>query len=91
MEYKDLLEVIGAKLADSELGYCQQNSPGFPQFNNKSGLEYYDWEQKTATPKLESLGYTNVRFSNGEADSFGPLTRIVEATKDGKRTYFIYG
>ena len=88
---KDLLSVIGNELADRELGYCQQNSPSFPQFNNKSGKEWYDWEKQTAEPKLLELGYKITRWYTGDGDSFGPLTRVVVVEKDGKREEFIYG
>jgi len=72
----DLLEVIGEGAADE------------PDFCSPS---YWKWEDETATPLLEKLGYANIRFSMGECDSFGPLTRIVTAEKDGIRCRFIYG
>lgn len=72
----DLLEVIGEDAADK------------PDFCSRS---YWKWEDETATPLLEKLGYANIRFSMGECDSFGPLTRIVTAEKDGIRYRFIYG
>jgi len=75
-ETLDLLDVIGAAAA-GEPDFCSQS--------------YWKWEDETATPLLEKLGYANIRFSMGECDSFGPLTRIVTADKDGIPYRFIYG
>ena len=75
-EMLDLLEVIGAGAADE------------PDFCSRS---YWKWEDETATPLLEKLGYANIQFSMGECDSFGPLTRIVTAEKNGIPYRFIYG
>lgn len=76
LETLDLLEVIGESAADE------------PDFCSPS---YWKWEDETATPLLEKLGYANIRFSMGECDSFGPLTRIATAEKNGIRYRFIYG
>lgn len=75
-EMLDLFEVIGAGAADE------------PDFCSRS---YWKWEDETATPLLEKLGYANIQFSMGECDSFGPLTRIVTAEKNGIPYRFIYG
>ena len=72
----DLLELIGEDAAN-EPDYCSSS--------------YWKWEDKTATPLLMKLGYANIRFSMGECDSFGPLTRVVTAEKNGIRYRFIYG
>lgn len=88
---KTLLDVIGHELAEYELGYCSQPSTAFPQFNNKSGLTWYDWEQKTARPKLSELGYRILRVYTGDGDSFGPLTRVFVVEKDGVREELMYG
>lgn len=49
-------------------------------------------EQTIIKPALEALGYTNIRFIDGDRDSYGPLTRIVIAVRaHGKTEYFIYG
>jgi hypothetical protein len=88
---QNLLDVIGNDAADYELGFCSQPSTAFPQFNNKSGLTWYDWEQKTARPKLADLGYRVLRVYTGDGDSFGPLTRVFVVQKDGKEEKLIYG
>lgn len=78
---KDLLDIIGHERATNETGYCVTN-----------GSPYYgDWERNVAIPALEALGYNHISFYNGEVDSFGPLSRVVTATKDGKRVKFMYG
>lgn len=53
--------------------------------------EYWLWENNIAKPALEALGYTHISFSDGERDSFGPLTRIVWTQKDNASVKFIYG
>jgi hypothetical protein len=52
---------------------------------------YYVDEDKMLKPLIEAEGFTNVRFSMGERDSFGPLTRVVTAEKDGRTHHFVYG
>jgi hypothetical protein len=49
-------------------------------------------EQTVIKPALEDIGYTDIKFSMGERDSFGPLSRIVTC-KDGigQTIRFIYG
>jgi hypothetical protein len=43
-------------------------------------------------PRLELLGYTECRWSMGESDSFGPLSRICEAKNpEGKIVRLVYG
>ena len=57
-----------------------------------SFAEYFDGEQDIIKPRLEALGFTNVRFYNIEADSFGPLIRGVEAKdENGNPVSFYYG
>jgi hypothetical protein len=75
-EYLDLLAVIGDN-AGKDPNYCSRS--------------YWKWERDTAKPLLEKLGYSNVEFSMGECETFGPLTRTVTATKDGMTHRFIYG
>jgi hypothetical protein len=75
-ETLDLLDVIGENAAE-EPNYCSRT--------------YWKWEDDTAKPLLEKLGYSNIEFSMGECDSFRPLTRIVTATKDEVAYRFIYG
>jgi hypothetical protein len=53
---------------------------------------YHTGEERLIKPALEKLGYTNIRFSMGERDSFGPLSRIVHATNpEGQRIQIVYG
>jgi hypothetical protein len=54
-------------------------------FNN-----YYTCEKRMIAPLMERDGYTSIRFIMGERDSFGPLSRVVEAYKDGKLVRFFY-
>ena len=75
-ESLDLLNVIGENAAE-EPNYCSRS--------------YRKWEEDTARPLLEKLGYSNIEFSMAECDSFGPLTRVVTATKDEATYRFIYG
>lgn len=83
---KDLLDVIGHDAAN-ESGYCTCPS----KFGMLQEYFYWDWEKNTATPRLEKLGYTKISFTDGERDSFGPLTRLVRAEKDGQKVEFMYG
>lgn len=55
--------------------------------------EYYLDERNVLLPALLEEGFTNVTFSTGDRDSFGPLSRIVSVTdpRQGKRRFFIYG
>jgi hypothetical protein len=71
-----LLDVIGDEAA-TEQNYCSGS--------------YRKWEDETATPLLEKMGYSDIQFSMGDCDSFGPLTRIVTAIKNGVAYRFIYG
>ena len=52
---------------------------------------YLDWEDDVAKPALEQLGYHDIRFSHGDHDSFGPLVRIVDCTKNGEPIRMFYG
>lgn len=60
-------------------------------WKNFSFSEYYRDEKRILKPALENAGYTNITFIMGERDSFGPLSRIVIAYKDGVRFDFVYG
>lgn len=59
------------------------------------GFDYNQWslhEDILLRPRLESEGFYAIHFKNGEADSFGPLSRIVTCTDaDGKHRKFWYG
>ena len=54
--------------------------------------DYQRGERTLLQPALEKLGYTEVRFVDGEADSQGPLSRICSAwSSEGHLVHFIYG
>lgn len=48
-------------------------------------------EVEVLQPQLEALGYNVVAWLPGETDSFGPLTRVCHAQKNGEDVWFIYG
>jgi len=75
-EYSELLSVIGRDAAE-EPNYCDRY--------------YWRWENHTATPRLERLGYEVHRWWTGDGDSYGPMTRCCIATKGDEVTRFIYG
>jgi hypothetical protein len=53
---------------------------------------YRTGEQAILQPQLEALGYTHIKWSMGEEDSFGPLTRVCMARdKNGVVSWFVYG
>lgn len=56
-----------------------------------SSSSYAVWERSVAEPALKELGYENIRWSDGERDSFGPLTRVCTCKKDNSLHQFIYG
>ena len=82
---KDLLDVIGKV---SMKGYCAQ--PSAHKQYDKGGPYYWEWEDNIAKPALLTLGYTAVTFSDGERDSFGPLSRVVTCTLSGTKVQFFY-
>ena len=47
---------------------------------------YSEGENVVIRPALERRGFGKVRFSDGERDSFGPLSRIVTAVDQRGRT-----
>jgi hypothetical protein len=55
------------------------------------GDYYWRWEEQIATPILQSMGYTVVRWWSSDRDGFGPLERAVSVTKDGVVYEFTYG
>ena len=56
------------------------------------GKGYRQQELDLLQPRLEALGYTEIEWGEGESDSFGPLTRVCQATNtSGVREYFFYG
>jgi hypothetical protein len=61
-------------------------------------LKGFNWkyyrisEEDVLRPQFDAQGFRGVTFRMGEADSFGPLTRIVQCfDKDGNARKFIYG
>lgn len=60
-------------------------------FTDFNYANWWDGEDKILKPQLESLGYTNIRFSPGETDTYGPLTRMCYADLNGARLEFCYG
>ena len=76
IDLTDLLDVIGEGLA-ADHRYCSRR--------------YWTWENEVARPALEKLGYEDIKFFDGERDSFGPLTRVVHCRKDGNTVKLIYG
>jgi len=64
----------------------------FIDFSNFDYGEYLRDEKAVLQPQLELRGYTDIIWGSGEADSFGPLTRICRAIdKLGNVCYFMYG
>jgi hypothetical protein len=58
----------------------------------KYGSGYRQEELDVLQPRLEALGYTEIEWGAGESDSFGPLTRVCQATNTfGVREFFFYG
>lgn len=80
----DVLPNITSNYAD---GYCAQPSAHTP---NQRKF-YWDWEKDVATPALQALGFKVIRWYDGERDSFGPLSRVVELEKDGIKSTMWYG
>lgn len=58
------------------------------------GFDYNNFhtcEKRMIKPLMERAGYTDIRFVTGERDSFGPLSRVVEARdKAGCLVRFVY-
>lgn len=55
-------------------------------FNN-----YLTWEETRARPRLKQKGYGNIIFTDGERDSFGPLSRVALCEKNGELYALVYG
>jgi len=81
-EYEDLLYVLPADFPME--GYCRSsrgNEPG-----------YRDWERSVHRYVVRTFRWGGVHFSDGERDSFGPLSRIMTCVdNEGNRRRFIYG
>lgn len=57
-----------------------------------SSETYRQQEVELLQPQLEALGYTEIIWLPGEADSFSPLSRVCRAfDKDGELHWFFYG
>lgn len=58
-------------------------------------FDYDHWRTHEITklqPQLEYLGYSDIVWSMGEVDSFGPLIRVCKAKdRNGQVIHFIYG
>ncbi len=52
---------------------------------------YREYEDNALSPWLRSMGFVGLRWSDGERDSFGPLSRVCRMVKDGVRFEFMYG
>ena len=81
---------------------CQTNNLGCQTEEYKDlyevisfeGFSFASWRQGESDvlqPRLEALGYTDIKWFMGEHDSFGPLTRICHAKKDGVLEKLTYG
>lgn len=84
MNYLDLHEVFPNLDCGKDSSYCVTNA-------KVPNRDYTYWELNVAYPAAVKAGYDLIRFYDGEKDSFGPLTRVMEAVKDGKKFYFVYG
>lgn len=54
-------------------------------------VHYDRWESEIATPALRALGYEPSNWRTTDGDSFGPLVRGVDLTKDGETKSYFYG
>ena len=53
---------------------------------------YLDEELSVLQPRLVALGYTDIRWSMGDHDAFGPLTRVCTCRDSaGELRSFVYG
>lgn len=97
---KDYLSLNDFEKLDwsDESGFCMTYSvlADANSHRAKKGLpllkhDYFHWEENVASPFFVREGYTVGKWFDGEWDSFGPLSRQVKLTKDGKETIFVYG
>lgn len=56
-------------------------------FKDFSFADWYNGEKNILTPQLQKLGYSNIRWSMGEQDSFGPLSRVVTMTDSSGQVF----
>lgn len=53
---------------------------------------YRSYELDVLQPRLVALGYTEIRWTDGERDAFGPLSRVATCRNAaGEVKAFIYG
>ena len=93
-----VMEVLEVWLLQSYVREENVNAKEYIMLTDLISFSYFDYgeyirdEKAILTPQLEHLGYTDIIWGSGEADSFGPLTRICRAKdKFGNAQYFMYG
>lgn len=80
----------------------ENTSEGGPEYEELSNvisldgitfdMHYHAEELDILQPRLVALGYTEIRWSMGDHDPFGPLTRICTCRNAaGEVKAFIYG
>lgn len=52
---------------------------------------YREWETTVVEPELSKLGFSAKNWRTTDGDSFGPLVRAVDLTRDGKTETYFYG
>lgn len=70
--------------------------PSLSDLISFEGFSYGKWPEHEITvlmPRMEALGYHDIRFYTVEADSFGPLVRGCTAILHGQSIphHYIYG
>jgi hypothetical protein len=69
-----------------------KNFPSGINWSEFSFAEYYKAEKEILEPQLAALGYKDMKWSTGERDSFGPLSRVCECMdSEGNTVKLIYG
>lgn len=57
-----------------------------------SFTDYWTTEQEVLSPALREAGYAlHCNWYTSEGDSFGPLSRAIQASKDGVEFEIFYG
>jgi hypothetical protein len=62
------------------------NHPDFGSSRN-----YQRWEEDLAAPALRAQGFEPSNWRTTDGDSFGPLVRAVDLTKNGITQTYFYG
>lgn len=84
----------------NEHGGAPADAPEYEELSNVISLEgitfqretYLDEELNILQPRLVALGYTQIRWSMGDSDAFGPLTRVcIARDAAGEVRRFVYG